>query len=67
VKGGGAPIPTLEDGKRLGLVAKRLHARHILLASWKKGSAAKFYSYQPRATERKKQWVEVLDLDAIFR
>jgi len=67
VKGGGAAMPTIEDGKRLALVAKRLNAEHILLASWKKGSAAVFSSYDPKASERKKQWVEVLDLDLIFR
>jgi hypothetical protein len=33
VKGGSGAMPTLEDGKRLRVVAKRLHARHILLAS----------------------------------
>jgi hypothetical protein len=51
VKGGHAAMPTTEDGKRLRAVAKRLHARHILLASWKKGSAVRFFSYQPRATQ----------------
>jgi len=67
VKGGSAAMPTTEDGKRLGAVAKRLHARHILLASWKKGSAARFFRYNPRATQKAREWAEVSDLDAAFR
>jgi hypothetical protein len=66
VKGGSAAMPTIEDGKRLQLVAKHLHARHILLASWKKGTAARFFTYHPRATQKRRKWTEVLDLDAIF-
>jgi hypothetical protein len=60
-------MPTAEDGKRLGVVAKRLHARHILLATWKKGSSARFFAYHPRATDKTKQWTEVGDLEAVFR
>ncbi|MGI8742436.1 MAG: hypothetical protein ACR2NN_07660 [Bryobacteraceae bacterium] len=67
VKGGSAAMPTTEDGKRLGAIARQLHARHILLATWKKGSAARFYSYQPKATEKAREWTEVSDLDAVFR
>jgi hypothetical protein len=66
VKGGSAAMPTIEDGKRLRVVAKRLHARYVLLAAWKKGSAARFFRYQPRAAARR-QWAEISDLDAIFR
>jgi len=67
VKGGTASMPTNEDGKRLWAVAKALRARHVLLASLKKGTAARFYSYRPRATDRAKQWIEVTDLDAVFK
>jgi hypothetical protein len=67
VKGGSASMPTTEDGKRLRAVAKRLHARHILLATWTKGSAVRFFSYQPRATEKAQEWTEVSDLAAVFR
>jgi hypothetical protein len=67
VKGGSAPMPTYEDGKRLWAVAKTLRARHVLLASWKKGTAARLYSYRPRATDKAKQWVEVSDLDVVFK
>jgi hypothetical protein len=67
VKGGSAAMPTTEDGMRLRAVAKRLHARHILLATWRKGSAARFFSYRPRRTKKGQEWTEVHDLDAIFR
>jgi len=67
VKGGSAAMPTTEDGKRLRVVAKRLHARHILLAAWKKGSAARFFSYKPRATQKAREWTELPDLNAVFR
>ena len=65
VKGGGAARPTTDDATRLRAVAKRHHARHVLLASWKKGSAAKFFRLRPKASMQ--QWQEVTDLDAIFR
>jgi hypothetical protein len=67
VKGGGAAMPTTEDGKRLRAVAKRLNARHILLATWKKGSAVRFSRYQSRATEKAREWTPVSDLGAVFR
>jgi hypothetical protein len=67
VKGGSAAMPTSEDGKRLKLVARQVNARRILLASWKKGSAARFFTYHPRAMQRAREWSEVLDLEAIFR
>jgi hypothetical protein len=43
VKGGYAARPTIEDGKRLRIVARQLGACSVL-ASWKKGNAARFYS-----------------------
>lgn len=67
VKGGSAAIPTGEDGTRLAAVAKRLHGRHILLACWKKGTAAQFFRYRPRAKPGPRQWSELADLDSIFR
>jgi hypothetical protein len=48
VKGGSARMPTAGDLKRMELVAQQLNARHILIASWKKGSEAKFFSYEPK-------------------
>src|SRR5207237_4070852 len=38
VKGGGSAMPTVEDGRRLRAVAKRHHARIVLLAAWKRGT-----------------------------
>lgn len=55
VKGGSAAMPTTEDGKRLMAVAKQLHARDVLLATWKKGSAARFFSYNPKAAEKARE------------
>jgi hypothetical protein len=66
-KGGSAAMPTTEDGKRLRVVAKRLHGKHILLAVWKKGAAVRFFTYRPRATEKAREWTELFDLDAVFR
>src|SRR5439155_11053242 len=43
VKGGGAARPTSEDATRLRAVAKRHGAGPILLATWRKGTAARFY------------------------
>jgi hypothetical protein len=42
VKGGNAARPTTEDAIRLRAVASRHNAREILLATWKKGSTARF-------------------------
>jgi hypothetical protein len=66
VKGGGAAMPTAEDGQRLRVVAKWLHAGHILLATWKKGHAVRFSSYRLKATKRAEEWIEVSDRDAFF-
>jgi hypothetical protein len=44
VKGGSAAKPTLEDAARLRVVAKKHGARHVLLATWKKGTAGAFLS-----------------------
>ena len=62
VKGGGAAKPTKEDAIRLRLVARRHRACGILLATWKKGSAARFYSLHKRLSE----WSEVKDLRTVF-
>jgi len=67
VKGGHAARPTVEDGKRLRIVARQHHASRVLLASWKKGTAAKFFSLRSRASARSADdWVEVADLKAVF-
>jgi len=64
VKGGGAAMPKPEDCERLSAVAKQLKARRVLLATWKKGSAAQFFTYEPRKTRK---WIPVSDLDAVFK
>ena len=65
VKGGGAAMPTRDDACRLRAVARRHHARQVLLASWRKGAAAQFFHLGPASSAR--EWVEVTDLDTIFR
>jgi hypothetical protein len=60
VKGGFAAKPTAEDGKRLKIVARRHGACGILLATWKKGRAARFFVL------RQSQWNELPDLKAVF-
>ena len=65
VKGGNAAKPTLEDAARLRIVAKRHCARHVLLATWKKGTAARFFRLR-RASARE-AWTEIGDLDSVFR
>lgn len=67
VKGGYAARPTTEDGKRLRIVAREHRACAVLLASWKKGKAAKFFSLRSRASTRSADdWVEVSDLKEVF-
>jgi hypothetical protein len=60
VKGGFAAKPTAEDGKRLRIVARRHGACGVLLATWKKGTAAKFF------TLGRTGWRAVRDLPAVF-
>ena len=65
VKGGAAARPTSEDAARLRIVAKRHCAHHVLLATWKKGRAARFFRLR-RASARE-AWTEITDLDLVFR
>jgi hypothetical protein len=67
VKGGYAAKPTVEDGMRLRIVAKRHGARAVLLATWKKGKAARFFSLKRNAGKAVREWTEVEDLNPIFR
>src|SRR5215470_7830121 len=43
VKGGTAARPTWEDATRLRAVKKKHGARDVLLATWKKGTEARFF------------------------
>lgn len=61
VKGGHAAKPTAEDAKRLRIVARRHGACGIILATWRKGKAAKFY-----ALHGKEDWTEVSDPRTVF-
>lgn len=70
VKGGSAPKPTEEDGKRLRIVKRMYKARHVILATWKKGKEANFYLLRPN-TKRdaigwKRDWELATDLSAVF-
>ena len=66
VKGGYAVRPTAEDGKRLRIVARRHGACGVLLATWKKGTAARFFSLHQRPQNGSGDWVEVTDLRTVF-
>jgi hypothetical protein len=65
VKGGSAARPTSEDATRLRTVAKRHRARHALLATWKKGKAARFFRLRRRSANE--PWAEITNLDSVFR
>lgn len=64
VKGGGAAMPTDDDWRRMRAVEKLHGARDVLLASWKRGTAVRFFKLRPAA---KRGWIEVTDLNAVFR
>jgi len=65
VKGGSAPKPTTEDAARLRIIARRHRACGILLAAWKKGSAALFFSLNTNS-KSDSEWREVDDLRRVF-
>ncbi len=65
-KGGSAARPTEMDGVRLRSVAQYHGACGILLATWKKGKAARFFSLRAKAGGAEGDWEEVSDLTEIF-
>ena len=68
VKGGSAAMPTFDDAVRLRAVAKRHRACDVLLATWKKGTQARFFRLRGvSATDWTDPWIPVSDLDTIFR
>jgi hypothetical protein len=67
VKGGKAPMPTAEDGHRLRAVARRHRAHRVLLGAWSKGKAARFFRLRKRHCEDLSDWIEVEDLDTVFK
>ena len=66
VKGGYAARPTAEDGERLRAVARWHRAQGVLLASWKKGKAARFFSLQSKSSTHEVDRVEVSDIRTMF-
>jgi hypothetical protein len=64
-KGGSAANPTAEDAARLRIIRRRHGACDILLATWKKGSAARFFSLH-LDSRRGGKWYEVDDLRSEF-
>jgi|SRR5580704_4104610 hypothetical protein len=67
VKGGNAAMPTADDVSRLRQVAKRHHAREVLLGSWKRGTQVRFFKLRLKSTERGRDWAEVTDIENVFR
>jgi hypothetical protein len=66
VKGGYASKPTTEDSKRLRIVARKHGACGVLLASWKKGKAAQFFTLRKETSNGKPEWTGINELDSIF-
>jgi hypothetical protein len=62
VKGGSAAMPTKSDDNRLWAVARRHCASHVLLASWKKGEAVRFFELRRGS----RQWLEISRLESVF-
>lgn len=67
VKGGQTPMPTAEDGHRLRAVARHHRAKRVLLAAWTKGKAARFFRLRQRHATALGDWIEVEDLNSIFK
>src|SRR5581483_6547907 len=65
VKGGGAARPTPQDAARLRAVAKKHGACHVLLATWKKGTAAARF-FRLRRASAIQPWTEITDLNSVF-
>ena len=70
VKGGSASKPTEDDGKRLRIVKRMYKARHVILATWKKGKQANFYLLRSNAKRDaigwKRDWVLATDVRTVF-
>jgi hypothetical protein len=66
VKGGYAADPTTDDADRLREVARYHRAQCVLLASWKKGASARFFSLRAKGSLRHADWVAVPDLVQVF-
>jgi hypothetical protein len=67
VKGGTSADPQDDDLIRIRKVADLYGASEILLAHWKKGSAARFFRVRPERTTGVPNWSLVDDIAAVFR
>jgi len=67
VKGGRAAMPTAEDGHRLRAVCRRHRAQQVLLATWVKGKPVRFFHLRQRYAEGLRDWLELEDINSIFR
>lgn len=66
VKGGGAKNPTKEDVRRLREVAKRYHAKAVVLAVWRKGGQPEFFRLNRQSAADRNLWLST-DSDQLFR
>jgi hypothetical protein len=66
VKGGSAARPNDEDAKRLRIVKQRHRANHVVLATWKKGHAAKFFTLRDTPDADNGHWDAAPDLKRIL-
>ncbi len=69
IKGGGAAFPSIDEIKRLRRVARTYRAKAVLLAQWKPGSEARFFSLKRGflLASRRDNWIELESLDIVFR
>lgn len=59
IKGGGARWPNVRDIRRLRAVARRYHAKHVILAEWVRGSHQNFYKLNKKIAHPKTAWKEI--------
>jgi len=67
VKGGSAARPTLADCERLRIVAQHHRASGVLLAVWKKGTEAQFFTLRSPERDTADNWVLVPDPSELFQ
>jgi hypothetical protein len=65
VSGAESAALTAGDGRRLRAVARHHRSRQVLLATWIKGKAARFFCLRQRNAEGFRDLIEVEDLDSI--
>ena len=60
------PKQTSRTRGRMSAFGGKADTRGVLLASWKKGKAARFFSLQSKSSTHEVDWVEVSDLRTMF-